>query len=250
MAGYLKFDALILREVKYKEADRLLTVFSEDDGIITLKAPGALRNKSKLGAATQQLVFSELTALNRSGFTNITEASVKEGFEGLRKDFSAYALGCYFAECIEALLPQETPDKSVLQLALNSLYALSRNLYDPIQIKAVFELRLMCLLGYAPDLERCSVCGKDEPEAPYFGIRSGRLVCGECRNSEYSKTDRLCHDSLSAMRFIVSAPAKQIFSFKISEDSLKRLSLTCEDYIIQQSERSFRTLDYWKKVKI
>ena len=250
MAGYSKKDALILREVKYKEADRLLTVFSADDGILTLKAPGALRKNSKLGAATQQLTYSELTTFSRAGFTNITEASVKEEFAGLRKDFSGFALGCYFAECIEALVPTETPDRGVLQLALNSLYALSRNLYNPLIIKAVFELRLMCLLGYAPDLEKCRICGTNKQGDMYFGIDSGTIVCGSCRSFENGRTERLCTKSLAAMRYVISAPAKQIFSFSIPEDSVKRMSIICEEYMLRQSERNFGTLDYWKKVRL
>ena len=52
---------LILREVKYKEADRILTVLTEDMGKITVKARGALRKSSKVAAATQLFAFSELT---------------------------------------------------------------------------------------------------------------------------------------------------------------------------------------------
>ena len=52
--------ALVLREVKYKEADRILTVLTEE-GKMTMKAPGALRKTSKCSAATQQLTFSDLT---------------------------------------------------------------------------------------------------------------------------------------------------------------------------------------------
>ena len=250
MAGYSKTEGLILREVKYKEADRILTVYTAEEGKITLKAPGALRKNSKLGAATQQLVYSEFTALNRTGFTNITEAVIKEGFDGLRRDFSSYALGCYFAECIDAMCPEENPDRSILQLVLNSLYALSNSMYDCSLIKAAFELRLMVILGYSPDLDACMFCGKKEPESPCIGIETGRISCRECRTVDVGRTDYLCRDSLAAMRYIASAPAKQLFSFKIEEDALKRLSKACEDYLLAHSERNFGTLDYWKKVRI
>ncbi|MBQ5364205.1 MAG: recombination protein O N-terminal domain-containing protein [Bacteroidales bacterium] len=52
---------LILREVRYKEADRMLTILTESEGKITAKARGALRKSSRTGAATQQLTWSELT---------------------------------------------------------------------------------------------------------------------------------------------------------------------------------------------
>ena len=58
---------LILREVKYKEADRILTVLTEDMGKITVKARGALRKGSKVAAATQLFAFSELTMFENKG---------------------------------------------------------------------------------------------------------------------------------------------------------------------------------------
>ena len=148
---YNTTDALVLREVRYKEADRILTLLTSTEGKITVKARGALRKSSKTAAGTQQLTFSEMTLFGNRGKWTVNEASVKEGFDGLRADIEAFSLGCYFAECLEALSVEDQPEPELLQLGLNSLYALSRNLYTPEHIKAAFEMRLMCIAGYAPE---------------------------------------------------------------------------------------------------
>ena len=85
--------ALILREVRYKESDRILTVLTDTDGKRTFKARGALRKGSKMAAATQQLTFSELTVFSNRGRATFNEATLLEPFEGLRADFSAFSLG-------------------------------------------------------------------------------------------------------------------------------------------------------------
>lgn len=247
--GFTTTDALVLREVKYKEADRILTLFTAENGKMTAKASSALRKSSKLSAATQQLTFSEMTLFENKGRTNVREAAIREPFKGLRENFANYALGCYFAECIEALSEENVPDPAILQLALNSLYALSEELYDPILIKASFELRLASLIGYAPDLEACVVCGKTEPEAPVLGTVSGHICCRTCRNAAVGITDYIDSESLKAMRFIVSAPAKHLFASKIEGESLEKFSAACEDFLREQCGRSFPTLDYWKRVK-
>lgn len=113
--------AIILREVKYKEADRILTVLTEDMGKITVKARGALRKGSKTAAATQFLAFSELTMLERNGYWTVSEGSTIEEFKGLRSDIAALALASYFAECTEALSDENNPDPLMLQLILNCL---------------------------------------------------------------------------------------------------------------------------------
>ncbi|MBR1457704.1 MAG: DNA repair protein RecO [Oscillospiraceae bacterium] len=241
--------ALVLREVRYKEADRILTLFTASDGKITAKARGALRKKSKTAAATQQLTYSEMTLFGNRGKWTVNEASLIEAFTGLQTDIARFALGCYFAECLEALSVEDQPDPGMLQLGLNGLYALSSGKYEPLLVKAAFELRLMCLSGYEPNVHACAVCGKAEPEEPALSIDNGCVFCRGCRNASMGYSLPLCEDSLAALRYIVSAPAKQLFSFQLGPEPLARLSEAAERYLIAHAERRFSTLDYWKSVR-
>lgn len=248
MIPFLKTDALVLREAKYKEADRILTLFTRENGIITAKARGALRKNSKIGAATQQFTFSEMTLFMNKGYFTVNEAEIKEPFDGLRTNFENYSLACYFAECTEAMVPEETPDADALQLVLNCLYALSHEMHEPEKIKSAFEMRLMAIMGYTPYLENCCICGKPEPEEPMLGLEEGQICCRMCRDASIRRADRLCNESLAALKYIVSAPAKQLLSFQLDAAAQKRLSLAGEDYVQAHAERSFGTLDYWKRI--
>ncbi len=241
--------ALVLREVRYKEADRILTLLTAEDGKLTAKARGALRKSSRTGAATQQLTYAEMTLFGNRGKWTVNEASVIETFSGLREDIERFALGSYFAECLEAFSAEEQPDAALLQLGLNCLYALSRALADPRQIKAAFELRLASLAGYEPELGACAVCGKSEPVEPCFCLESGSVCCRDCRKAAMGATERLDDASLSALRYVVRATPKQFLSFKLEGKSLDMLALTAERYLLTQAERGFSTLDYWKQLR-
>ena len=238
--------ALVLREVKYKEADRILTLFTADNGKITAKARGALRKGSRTAAATQQLSWSDMTLFFNKGKWTVNEASVIEAFDGLKVNIEAFALGSYFAECVEALSVEDQKDPELLSLALNSLWALSRALHDPRKIKAAFELRLMCLSGYAPELSACAVCGR-EAEQPVLSLDHGRLCCRACASGMGERAE-LGADALAAMRYITSAPARQILRFSLGDDALLRLSDAAERYLLRRAERGFATLDYWKNI--
>lgn len=248
--AFSSVDAIVLREVRYKEADRILTLYTRQAGKITAKARGALRKSSRTGAATQQLTFSEMTLFGNMGKYTVNEATVIEPFSGLRDNFENFALGCYFSECVETLTEENVPEEEILQLLLNSLYALSNSMYAPKLIKAVFEIRLMSLLGYMPDIEACCVCGREVPLYPCLGLKNGRICCRECRSADIGPTDYLCTSSLNAIKYAISSPPKRIFSFDINGEELERMSQACEDYIIFQSDMRFQTLDYWKKIKI
>ncbi len=242
-------NALVLREVRYKEADRILTLLTDTDGKITVKARGALRKSSKTAAATQQLTYSEMTLFGNLGRWTVNEAAVKEGFDGLRADIGSFALGCYFAECVDALSVEDQPDAPLMQLALNCLYALSRGMYTPEHIKAAFELRLMCLAGYTPELSHCAVCGEEEPGDPVLMLERGCVCCRRCAAGA-GQTVKLDTASLNAMRHICSASPKQILSFSLEGEGAKLLSAAAEEYLLLHTERRFPTLDYWKNVKI
>lgn len=239
-------NALVLREVRYKEADRILTLLTDTEGKLTVKARGALRKSSRTAAATQQLTFAEMTLFGNRGRWTVNEAVVKEGFDGLRGDMEKLALASYFAECVEALSVEDQPEPELLQLALNCLYALSRGLHTPEKIKAAFETRLMCLSGYAPELRACSVCGR-EPEKPVLNLDYGCVACRDCGGA--GEKIELGAQALAALRYLSSAPAKQLLSFDLADEDLRRLSRASERYLLRRTERGFSTLDYWKKIR-
>ena len=240
---------LILREVKYKEADRILTVLTADEGKITVKARGALRKGSKVSAATQLLVFSELTLFENKGYWTVNEASTIEEFKGLRDDITALSLASYFAECVEAMTDEDQPNPYILQLILNCLFALSNDMYPQEHIKTAFDMRLMSLSGYQPDLTACAVCGNPEPEEPVFSPQNGIVCCRKCRNSFADTTVKLCDASLKTLRYILEAEPRKLLSFSASDEALERACYAAETYLLTQTERRFSTLEYWKNIR-
>ena len=133
----------------------------------------------------------------------------------------------------------------LLQLTLNCLYALSRALCGPEKIKTAFETRLMCLSGYAPELRACAVCGK-EPEEPALNLDHGCMCCRDCGAGEKAA---LGAEGLAALRYLCAAPPKQLLSFDLPAEDLRRLSRASERYLLRRTERGFATLDYWKKIR-
>lgn len=241
--------ALVLRETKYKEADKILTVLTEDEGKLTVSAKGVMRRGSKIAAACQLLAFSEMTLFENRGKWYVNEAEPIEQFLGLRDDIARLALGVYFAELLEAVSDEDSPNPAILHLGLNSLYVLSTGLYTQAHIKAVFELRLMCLSGYEPSLECCPFCGKESIDSPVFSTMGGTVLCGKCQGESKGENFRLCEASLTAMRYIAGADNKKIFSFTLEEAPTTRLNAACEAYVSTQLERRFAALDYWKSVR-
>lgn len=239
--------ALVLREVDYKEADKILTVLTSDQGKLTVSARGCRRKNSKLAASAQLLVYSELTLYQFQNRWAIREGNPEQLFWNVRSDVEKLALGSYFAELAELVTPEEVPAPEVLRLMLNSLYALDQ-LNKPLdQVKSAFELKLMSLSGFAPLLDGCAVCGQ-EPEEPMFHLGEGILHCRACRNQAGDGVSMpLTRPALRAMRHIVEGEPKRMLSFTLAARDQKRVDDVAEAFMLTQLERGFRTLDFYKQ---
>ncbi|HIT29308.1 MAG TPA: DNA repair protein RecO [Candidatus Scatomorpha stercoravium] len=243
---YLTTRGLVLREAKYKESDKILTILTETDGKISAKARGVQRTRSKIAAASQLLSFSDFTFFGSRGKWTINEAESLEQFRALRGDIELLALGSYIAELLEAVANENVPEPEILQLGLNALYALSNRLCPPAQVKAAFELRLMSLAGYRPQLDECAGCGRREPESGRLFPEHGELFCPECRAVGGLRMDRSVID---AMRYILDADPRRVFAFRLPEAELRALGGVTEAYALYELDRAFGSLDYYKKLR-
>ena len=240
-------DALILREVRFRESDRILTALTAGKGRLTLSAHGALSKKSRIAAATQQLTFSELTLFEKNGRYSVREGVVKEGFSGLRRDLESFALASFFCECLELFAGEEQPEPELMQLGLNCLYALSENLGSCEKVKAAFELRLTAIEGYAPLTEGCAVCGRRDIREPRFQPETGALVCRECRKT--GRALALTPAGVDVMRHVLGAPAKRILAFQLPEDDLRLLCGASEEWLLHCADRRLPTLEYYNTIR-
>ena len=216
--------ALVLREVNYKESDKILTVLTRENGKMTL--------------------------YEYQGRWAVKEAVTDREFAGMRGDIEKLALGCYFAEMAELLSVEDVPAPELLSLLLNSLHALDKMDTPAAQVKAAFELKIMCLAGYEPVLDACAVCGV-EPEQPAFHLSEGVLHCAACREEVGEGISMpLSPSAVSAMRHVAYGDPKRLFSFRLDDVSLKQMGDTCEAYVLTQLERGFGTLDFYKQISM
>ena len=245
--AHLVTKGLVLREVNYKESDKILTVLVEGQGKRTVKAQGCRRKNSALAAASQLLVWSEMTLFDYQDRWSLKEAATLEDFRGLRQDLSRLALGTYFAEVCEAVSEEGVETPGLLSLVLNSLYALDKLQKPEKLVKAAFELKLCCLAGYEPMVDACALCGQ-EPQEPRFNLAEGVLHCKGCREGlrEGSISLPLYKGSLAALRHIVYGDPKRLFSFRLPAESLDILAGVAESFLLTQLERGFRSLDFYK----
>jgi DNA repair protein RecO (recombination protein O) len=243
---YVKTKALVIQVTEYRDSDVLLQLLTPEYGKITAKAKGARRKNNPMSASCQLLAFSEFTLFEYRQMYTMNEASVIELFMPIRKDLQKLALGTYFAQVSGAVAQEDAPSGEILSLVTNCLYALSTLDLPEKQVKSVFEIRIVGIAGYTPNLNCCIFCGEGDPV--YFDFDGGVLLCADCIGLHQSTVQKIDVSVLDTLRYIVNCESKRIFSFRVGEDTLSRLAYLAETYLLSQFELSFPTLAFYKSL--
>lgn len=242
----LSTDGLIVREQNVGENDRLVVALTRHRGLVTAFAPGARRLKNRNASSTGLLCYSNLTFFRGKDTYKVDEASAIEVFFSLRSDIVRISLAQYFCELSLCLAPEGTGAEDFLRLVLNSLHFLASGGRPELLIKSVMELRMLCLAGYMPDLLACSGCGAFEGEEMFLDPVGGSLCCGQCRGMAHGAgLLPLSRSVLAGLRHICYADFDKLFAFTLPEEGLRDLNRVVERYLLIQTDRRFKTLDFY-----
>ena len=242
-------NALVRRVGNSKESDKILTLLTEAEGKLTVSARGCRKKDSPISSACQLLAWAEFTLYEFKGLWSVKETASERLFEGARADLDKLALASYFAEVTEALAEEGQAEPGLLAVTLNCLHALDKMDLPLARVKAAYEWRAMALAGYEPQIGRCGVCFREQPEEPCIHLGEGMLHCAACRDKLGEGVSMpLTSSALAALRHIVWGPRKRLLSFRLDGEGLQRLSEASEAYLMTRLERGFRTLDFYKQI--
>ncbi len=259
----LTVHGLTVRETEVGEADKIITLVTMEQGRMSIMGKGVKSLKSKNMAACQPFCYSTFT-LRRSGqYYYIVESELSQCFYGLRTDLDKMALAAYICDVCADGSVEGTADPVLLRLTLNALYALSEKKDLSLQqLKAAFEFKFACEMGFQPQLEACGMCGCETAEKIYLDIMNGRLLCRTCRDRARREAESAPPDSdgtaqyylpltagvLSAIRYLEAAPVNRFLSFTLEKEDLHLFAQVCEKYLLHHIEHSFSTLGFYKSI--
>lgn len=243
-------DGLIISEMNIGEQDRLVTVLTRNRGIIRAFVKGAKNIRSPKNASTRLLCYSRLDIFVGRDKYIIDDAVSQEMFINLRSDIEKLSLAQYFCELVGYVCPEGEPAEDYLRLTLNSLYFLSNGKRSNDVLKAIYELRILSVSGYMPDLVGCCKCRCYEAEKMYFQPFSGTLICGDCIDeSGFESAINIGMGVTSAMRHIIYSQFEKLFSFTLSRDGERLLEHVSEMYLFTRIEKDFTALKFYKTIK-
>jgi DNA repair protein RecO (recombination protein O) len=185
MGRSYKTEAVVLRSIRYSEADRVLHLFSLDRGRVNAIAKGVRKTGSRFGARLEPLTRSALLLHEGRGeLHTISGADIISSHEAVRADNYTLAVGLIGAEAVLKLHAEPEPQPRAYQGLCRFLDLLG----GPVErapdathdgLGLAFQLKLLALAGYLPHLVSCASCGRDE-QLVGFSLSAGGGVCAGC----------------------------------------------------------------------
>lgn len=179
--GEKKLKGVVISSKDYKEKDKLITIFSLEEGIVMASMKGVRGEKAKLKFAKEIFCFGEFVLENTKGLNVVTQVEIIDNFFGLTNDISKY----YEASAIIDIVAKTSCEQANPPLFISLLKSLKALCYQSVEKKYVlckFLIDAFQNLGYKFVTGKCASCGAILFDKKYFNLNFGEIVCPACRN--------------------------------------------------------------------
>src|SRR5918998_6249533 len=187
MPGSLKSEGIVLRGIRYGEADRILHLYTPHRGRVGAIAKGVRRARSRFGGRLEPFFRLDLVLYEgRGDLLTVTSAETLAAHARLREHAGALDGAARACEAVGRLFDDGDPHRGVYNLLANQLALLDADPARATRANALaFRLKLLLAAGFAPQLAACAGCGEAEHLVGFSGAAGG-VVCSSCEASAFA----------------------------------------------------------------
>jgi DNA repair protein RecO (recombination protein O) len=186
LGGSLKTEAIVLRSIRYGEADRILHLYTPGRGRISAIAKGVRKTRSRFGGRLEPFFHLRLVLHEgRSDLLTVTSAETVEGYARLRDNGGTLDAAARACDAVNRLFGEAEASEPVFFLLRNELALLEA---DPAFAghanQLQFRMKLLVAAGLAPQLSACASCGERDHLVGFSGAAGG-VVCAACEGGGF-----------------------------------------------------------------
>ena len=245
-------QAIILSRRDFGESDRLLTLFTPHHGKRRAIAKGARKPSAKVSGHVELFARSDVMIHRGRNLDILVQAELLDPYLGLREDLERNAYANYAAELLDRFTADEEEAGSELFLLLHKTLSRTAKAADPRLAARFFELRLLDLVGFRPELQECVVARRQLlPEAQFFSNEEGGVVSQAAAAQVASRLFKIDFDTLKLLRHLQrsSDSYKGVSSLHIRPEQHKRVERIMLGYITYLLEGKLESIDFIRRLR-
>jgi DNA repair protein RecO (recombination protein O) len=214
-------EAVVLRSIRFGEADRVLHLYTADRGRVGAVAKGVRKTKSRFGGRLEPLSHVELVLHQGAGeLQTVTGVQLIRAHDAARSDYYRLSAGLIGAEAMLRLFPEQERNERAftaltrfLDILDDTPHAADRPSLDPLPLS--FQLKLLWLSGYLPHLTSCAECGAEDATLIGYSPRAGGAVCRACANQ--AEAIALSTEGIRGIEGLLGSPLADAVGLGMSE---------------------------------
>jgi DNA repair protein RecO (recombination protein O) len=242
-----RVEAVVLRHSDYGEADRILVIYTRDKGKLRVIAKGVRKIRSRKAGHLEPFTRASLQLAAGRDMAIVTQADTVDTYLPMRDDLVKTGLAAYAIEVVDRFTYEEEANPAIYRLLTDTLERISAQV-DPTLALRYYDLHLLDLLGFRPELFRCLGCGEEiQPQDQYFSVAQGGIYCPNCGVGRVDATP-ISMETLKYLRHLLRSSYPEAARAVLSAPVRAEMEAIIQRYIQYLLERSLNTPGFIRDV--
>ena len=244
-----RVEAVVLRHSDYGEADRMLTLYTRQLGKTRALAKGARKIASRKAGHIEPFTQVKLQLAKGRDMLLVTQADTVDAYLPLRENLMLTGQASYVLELLDRFTyVDEIENPSTYRLLTDTLTRLASN-DDPWLVIRYYEMRLLDLLGFRPQLIQCVNCGREiKAEDQFFSFRAGGVICPRCGQG-LPQLKPISVETLKYLRHFQRSNYRDASRARPGSEVQKEAEDLMQGYFTYLLERELNTPGFLKKIQ-
>lgn len=245
----IRTEGVILRRRDFGEKDRILTVFTRKLGRVGLIAKGVRNPSSRKAGHLETFMRSSLLIGRGRNLHILTQAEVIDEYPVLRESLTGIGYGSYVVELVDAFTYEEGSHLALYRLLISTLERLNQG-EPPDLVLRYYELRILELVGFRPELFRCVGCTRAvQEEDQFLSGRLGGVICPRCAESSPPEARRAISSRvLKYLRHLQRSAYPQLRGLTIPSELIPGLESSLRYFLTHMLESGLNAPDFIDRI--
>lgn len=238
-----KVKGIIIKDINYKESSKVLHIITKEYGTIGVISKGCRNIKSKLRSVSLKLTYGYFyISYKEDGLSTLIEADIIDELKNIKTDFSRIGYLAYLVDLTNQVI-KETNNYDLFDIMESAIIKIN-NLFDPMIITNIVELKFLEYLGVKPILDHCSICGSKN-EIMTISSDSGGYVCKNCYTNEYVTDIK----TIKLLRMFYYVDISKIKELNILDKNKYEINKFLEGYYERYTGLYLKSKDFLKSIR-
>ena len=245
--NFCKTPAITLRRTDYKDSSQIITFYTRDYGKIQALAKGLKRSVKGISGGIDLLTYNHIVFIQRgsSSLNILTEWTLRDNFHLLRNNSRKYYSALYILELVKEFTEENDKNEPLFDLFINTLYEMT-NKGDPTVNTIAFEVQMLALLGYLPEMSRCVNCKAkvDAKRFSSFSASEGGVLCADCSRRIREKV-KISGGTIATINFLAGKKVQDTGRLSIQsllQVEIRKLLIYYVSFILNKELKMWRYL--------